>query len=155
MWGFTGARGHHPLAHTYANSYPASERLFWALAAHLGLTVIGADIANAFAEAPPPEAPLYMYIDDAYREWWEHHLHLDPIPQECTVVQVFHAIQGHPESPHLWEKHIHAILRGIPLQPTTHEPCLYHGIVAGHLLLLLQQVDDLLVHVRIPRLQRV
>jgi hypothetical protein len=71
-----------------------------------------------------------------------HHLHLDPIPLECTVVQVFHAIQGHQESPCLWEKHIDAILRGIPVQPTIHEACLYHGIVAGCLLLLLHQVDD-------------
>jgi hypothetical protein len=36
------------LAHTYANSLdPASERLFWVLAAHLGLTVIGSYIANS------------------------------------------------------------------------------------------------------------
>lgn len=27
------------------------------------------------------------------------------------------------------------------LKPTTHEQCLYHGIVAGQLLLCLQQVD--------------
>jgi hypothetical protein len=70
-----------------------------------GLTATGANtLAHTYAI-------LLTHIDDAYREWWEHHLHLDPI-------------------------------RGTPLQPTTHEPCLYHGIVAGCLLLLLCQVDD-------------
>jgi hypothetical protein len=99
------------LVHTHANSVdPVSEPLFCALAAHLGFAVCGADISNAFAEAPPPKAPLYMCIDDTYREWWEYHLQLDPFPPECTVVQVFNAIQGYPESPRIWEKHIDVIL---------------------------------------------
>ena len=95
------------LGHTYANSLmAASERLFWALAATHGLMVYGADVTNAFAEAPPPVHPLYMQIDVAFREWWTDHLKRTPIPSNCTVVQVNNAIQGHPESPRLWEKHI-------------------------------------------------
>ncbi len=62
------------IGHTYANaSDAASERLFWTISAKEGLVVIGADLSNAFAEAPPPQAPLYLYlylyIDEAYHEW--------------------------------------------------------------------------------------
>jgi hypothetical protein len=97
-------RGTVTLAHTYANSLDSSsERLFWAVAAYLGLIVVGADVSNAFAEVPAPKAPLYMYIDDTYRDWWENHLKREPIPANHTVVQVYHAIQGHPESARLWE----------------------------------------------------
>jgi hypothetical protein len=63
------------LGHTYANSLETtSERLFWAIAAQEGLVVIGADVSNAFAEAPPPADPLYLFIDEAYKEWWTEHL---------------------------------------------------------------------------------
>jgi hypothetical protein len=51
-------------------------------------------------------------------------------------------MQGHPESPHLWEKHADAILRGLGLTPTTHEPCLYSGKVAGKRVIFKRQVDD-------------
>lgn len=92
------------IGHTYANSLDAaSERLFWAIVAKESLIAIGADVSNAFAEAPPPKAPLYLYIDDAYREWWTEHLGRTPIPKECNVVRVNNAIQGHPEASRLWE----------------------------------------------------
>jgi hypothetical protein len=58
------------IGHTYANSLDAaSECLFWAIVAKEGLMAVRADVSNAFAEAPPPKAPLYLYIDEAYREW--------------------------------------------------------------------------------------
>ena len=96
-------KGSVTLGHVYANALDAaSERLFWALVAQEGMTAIGFDVSNAFAEAPPPKAPLYLYIDDAYREWWTQHLGNPPIPKECNVVQVCYAIQGHPESACLW-----------------------------------------------------
>jgi hypothetical protein len=42
------------IGHTYANSLDAaSERLFWAIMAKESLIAIGADVSNAFAEAPP------------------------------------------------------------------------------------------------------
>jgi hypothetical protein len=88
------------LGHTYANALDAaSERLFWAIVASENLIAIGADVSNAFAEAPAPQAPLYLYIDDAFRDWWMTHLGNNPIPSECMVVRVHNAIQGHPESP--------------------------------------------------------
>jgi hypothetical protein len=83
-----------------------------------------------------------MRIDDAYRDWWEHHLGKPPITPHHTVVRVQNAIQGHPESSRLWEKLIDHILTKIGFQPTTHEPCLYSGTINGHYTLFLHQVDD-------------
>jgi hypothetical protein len=134
------------LGHTYANSLEAaSERLFWAITAQENLIAVGADVSNAFAEAPPPKAPLYMYIDDTYRKWWTEHLGQPPIPADCNVVRVNNAIQGHPESPRLWEKHIHHILTILGLRATTHSPCMYTGMIDGTRILLLRQVDDFAV----------
>jgi hypothetical protein len=63
------------LGHTYANSVDAAgEQLLWAIVAQQGLTTYGADVSNAFAEPPPQLVPLYMYIDEAYCDWWENHL---------------------------------------------------------------------------------
>ena len=51
------------LAKTYASSLEqSSSRLFWAAGAMKNHIVIGADASNAFAESPPPKAPLYVYI---------------------------------------------------------------------------------------------
>jgi hypothetical protein len=134
------------IGHTYANALDAAcERLFWAIVANENFIAIGADVSNAFAEAPAPKAPLYLYIDDAFRDWWTNHLQKPPIPADCTVVRVHNAIQGHPESPRLWEKHIDKILQQLGLTPTTHEPCLYSGDFHGERVLFLRQVDDFAV----------
>jgi KUP system potassium uptake protein len=131
------------LGHTFANSLDAaSERLFWAIVAKKGLTAYGADCSNAFAEAPAPKHPFFMRIDEAYRDWWENHLGNPPIPSDCTVVRVQNAIQGHPESPRLWEKLIDKILKSTGMNPTKHEPCLYQGMYHGHYTLFMRQVDD-------------
>lgn len=76
------------LGHTYANALDAaSERLFWAIVASENLIAIGADVSNAFAEAPAPKAPLYLYIDDAFREWWVNHLGKEPIPSDTALTR--------------------------------------------------------------------
>jgi hypothetical protein len=49
---------------------------------------------------------------------------------------------GHPESPHLWEKHAEAILCKIGLFPMTHESCLYSGVISGHPVLFLREVNN-------------
>ena len=54
-------------------------------------------------------------------------------------------MQGHPESPRLWEKHANAILRECGLVPTVHEPCLYSGVVNGQRVIFKRQVDDFAV----------
>jgi len=139
------------LGHTFANSLDAaSERLFWAIVAKKGLTAYGADCSNAFAEAPPPKHPLYLRIDEAFRDWWHNRLGRDPIPPTHTVVRVRNAIQGHPESPRLWEKLIDRILRDNKMNPTKHEPCLYHGYYMGMYTLFLRQVDDFAIATTSP-----
>ena len=51
-------------------------------------------------------------------------------------------MQGHPESPRLWEKHADAILRELGLTPTVHEPCLYSGKIDGKRVIFKCQVDN-------------
>eukprot|EP00980_Cylindrotheca_fusiformis_P001334 scaffold334_cov95-Cylindrotheca_fusiformis.AAC.2 len=49
----------------------------------------------------------------------------DPIP-DGYVIPILRNLQGHPEAPRLWSKHIDKIIRKtLGFQPTTHEPCLY------------------------------
>jgi hypothetical protein len=61
-------------------------------------------------------------------EWWTNHKGFDPLPLNA-VIPVLSAMQGHPESPQLWEKHADAILRDVGLTPNTHKPCLYSGVI--------------------------
>ena len=133
------------LDHTYAACLAQTgSRIFWALSAVQGLLVVGADASNAFAEAPAPKAPLYVYADEQYREWWMDKGNPE-IPKNY-VLPVNHALQGHPESPRLWSKLIDRIIRDhVGLQPTTHEPCLYSGEINGTPVYLLRQVDDFAV----------
>ena len=133
------------IGNTYAGSLDhTSARLFWATAALKNLKVYGADVSNAFAEAPPPNDPLYMSIDKPFCEWWETRGR-EPIPKGY-LLPVHKAIQGHPEAPHLWQTLIHSILtKDMELKPTTHEPCLYSGVFQGKQLYFLRQVDDFAV----------
>ena len=130
------------LAETYANCIKqTSARLFYAVAAAKNLLVFGADVSNAFAEAPAPKQPFYIRPDKAFHDWWVHHLKRDPIPSN-HIIPVLKAMQGHPESPRLWEKHADKILRQIGLTPTVHEPCLYSGTFNTKRVLFMRQVDD-------------
>ena len=116
-------------------------RIFWGTAATQGLIVLGADASNAFAEAPAPKAPLYVWVDDQYREWYQEKFNKE-IPRG-SVLPVQHALQGHPESPRLWSKLIdNVIQKHIGLKPTVHEPCLYSGKYNNETVFLLRQVDD-------------
>ena len=60
----------------------------------------------------------------------DHPQETTPIPHGL-MIPILSAMQGHPESPRLWEKHADAILRELGLTPTIHEPCLYSGIING------------------------
>jgi hypothetical protein len=104
--------------------------LFYAVAAAENLLIYGADVSNAFAEAPPPKQGFYIHPDWAFREWWVNHKKRPPIP-DGDVIPILLAMQGHPELPWLWEKHADAILRECGMVPTVHEPCLYSGVVDG------------------------
>ena len=135
------------LAETYAASLDqTASRVFWAATAINNFVTIGADAANAFAEAPPPVAPLYVYVDEQYREW---HRERNPGAKSIPhghVMRAKRALQGHPESPRLWAKLVDRIIRKLKLTPCTHEPNLYYTSnykgTTDKKVLLLRQVDD-------------
>jgi hypothetical protein len=130
------------LDETYANCVDqTSSHLFYAISAGENLLVFGADVSNAFAEAPPPKQGFYVQPDKAFHDWWVHHKQRPPIPPGY-VIPALSAMQGHPESPRLWEKHADSILRELGLTPTTHEPCLYSGKIASNRIIFKRQVDD-------------
>ena len=130
------------LDETYANCIDqTSARLFYGIAAAENLIVYGADVSNAFAEAPPPKQGFFIRPDNAFLAWWTDHLKCPPIPQG-HVIPILSAMQGHPESPWLWEKHADAILRDIGLNLTFHEPCLYTSTINNNRVIIMRQVDD-------------
>lgn len=126
------------LAYTFAACLEQpGARTFWATAAINGMIVMGADASNAFAEAPPPKAPLYVVVDQQFREWWKSKVRGEI--EKSWVLPVKHALQGHPESPQLWAAMIDKIIReDVGQEPCTHEPCLYHGYVEGKQVLFLR-----------------
>ncbi len=133
------------LDETYTNCVDqSSSRLFYAVSVAENLLIYGADVSNAFAEAPPPKQGFYIYPDRAFQEWWVNHKQHHPIP-DGEVIPILSAMQGHPESPWLWEKHANAILRECGLVPTVHEPCLYSGVIEGKQVIFKCQVDDFAV----------
>ena len=68
-------KGSVTLAQTYAAALEQpGARIFWATAANESMYVIGSDATNAFAEAPPPVASLYVLIDEPYRQWWTQYI---------------------------------------------------------------------------------
>ena len=136
-----------PLLHGIASTCSSCveqpvQRLFFALSAQLGYKVYGGDAQDAYAHSPPPETPTFVSIDDAHAEWYEHWFQkkLD----RAQVLPVLHALQGHPESGKLWEKHITGILQSADFgfRSTTHDRSIYSANLFGHQLLLLRQVDD-------------
>jgi hypothetical protein len=90
---------------------------------------------------PPPKQGFFICPDWAFNEWWEQHLKKPPIPPG-HVIPVLSAMQGHPESPRLCEKHADAILCELGLTPTTHKPCLYSELIEGKRIVFMRQVDD-------------
>ena len=126
---------------TYAPTPDMTDlRLFFALAALENKLVFGADVSNAFAEAHAPAQVYFMRIDVQFREWWCSKGHL-PIPQGF-VVPILKNLQGHPEAPRQWSKHIDTILQQFHFIPTVHAPCLYRATFDGEDVLFLHQVDD-------------
>ncbi len=103
--------------------------MFYAISAAENLLTFGADVCNAFSEAPAPKQGFYLQPDRAFCEWWEYQGN-PPIP-DGYVIPVRRAMQGHPESPRLWEKWCDKMIQQHQFKPTTHEPCLYTGIWKG------------------------
>ena len=144
--GAKNMRGSVTLAETYASSLEQNAaRVFWAATALKNWKTIGADAANAFAEADAPVAPLYVRIDEQYREWYSAKYPDRPALKLGAVMRVKKALQGHPESPRLWAILIDDIIQKLNLKPCTHEPNLYYSNNyngTGKEVLLLRQVDD-------------
>jgi hypothetical protein len=133
--------------YTFAKSLDqVGSRIFWATAAAKNMIVRGADASNAFAEADAPKIPLFVRIDQQYREWYANKHPDSPDLPHNYVLPVKKALQGHPESPRLWAILINKILTTkLNFVPTTHEPCLYRGEFQGKEVLFLCQVDDFAV----------
>ena len=134
------------MAETYATcvEQPAC-RMYWSLTAIYNLLAMGADAGNAFAEAPPHQQKFFMRVDEQFRHWWTACKGRPPIPTKHFVLPVNNALQGHPESPRLWEQHIHRILvTYLHFKATIHEKCLYSRTHPETLALelLLRQVDN-------------
>jgi hypothetical protein len=104
------------------------------------MLVYGADVLNAFAESPLPKQGFFIYPDQAFHDWWVNKRGKSLIP-EGHIISVLGAMQGHPESPRLWEKHINQNLWDIGLTPTIHKPCIYLGLILGKRVLFMRQVD--------------
>ena len=142
-------RGSVTLAETYAAALEQNgARIFWAAVALNNFICIGADASNAFAEAPPPKAPLYVHVDPPYREWYKTKFPQKPRIPPGSVMRVQGALQGHPESARLWALLIDKVIKDLNLQPCTHEPNLYYTknySDTGKKVLLLRQVDDFAV----------
>ena len=115
----------------------ASAQLFYNVAAAENLIVFGSDVCNAFAEAPSSKQGFYIRPDWAINEYWENYKGNPPIPP-VYVIPILSAMQSHPESPRLWEKHADTILCELGLTPTVHETCLYSGIINGKRIVLMQ-----------------
>ena len=105
------------------------------------MLIFGADVSNTFAEAPPPKQGFFIYPDRAFHNWWVNKKGKPPTPHG-HVILVPGAMQGHPESPRLWEKHIDRILHDIGLTPTIHEQCINSGLILSERVLFMRQVDD-------------
>ncbi len=103
-------------------------------------------MSNAFAEAPPPKQGFHIFLDKAFIEWWTIHKKFPPL-LAGAIIPMLSAMQGHPESKLLWEKHTDTILRNTGLTPTVHKPCLYAGRMEGKQVLLKCQVDNFAVAV--------
>ena len=71
-----------------SNKFP----LIYAVSAAENLLNYGADVSNAFAEAPPPKQGFYIHPDRAFREWWVHHKKRPPI-LEGEVFPILSAMQ--------------------------------------------------------------
>ena len=98
------------LNETYANCVDQTgTRIFYSIAAAESLLIFGADVSNSFAKAPPPKQGFYIIPDKAFLDWWVNHKKRPPIPNS-HIIPISSAMQGHPESPCLWEKHAEAIL---------------------------------------------
>lgn len=132
------------LANTYSSCIEQPiMRLFFAICANEGYSVIKVDATNAYANSPPPDQPTFVYIDEQYADWYAVTYGID-ISRDM-VLPVQHALQGHPESGSLWERFLNKVLARHGFVSTTHERSIYTGTFDGFKMLISRQVDDLAI----------
>jgi hypothetical protein len=62
------------LDEVYANCVDQTgSRLFYTIAAGKNLLILGADVTNAFVEAPLQKQGVFIYPNQAFLDWWVHH----------------------------------------------------------------------------------
>ena len=84
-----------------------------------------------------------MVIDDQYVEWYSQ---VNGKEVDISwVVPVGGAMQGYPEAGPAFSKLMNETLKDIGMTTTTHEPCLYRGIIDGNEVFILRQVDDIAI----------
>ncbi len=133
------------ITHTQTVLIKWAVNFFYAVLAVENLLIYGANVSNAFAEAPPPKQGFCIWPDKAFLEWWVSKTDgRKPIPPSYVIL-VMSAMQGHPESPCLWERLIDRLLWDMEFTPTIHKPCLYSGLIDGQWVLFMRQVDDFAV----------
>jgi hypothetical protein len=76
-------------------------RLLFVLSAAMSFDVTGVDCTNAYANAPSPDQPTYVRIDDAYADW--HRPRHGKEVDRSWVLPVLKALQAHPGPGALWE----------------------------------------------------
>ena len=119
------------------------QKIFWALTAICGYQAVGIDVVNGYAHAPPPGHATFIRIDDQYAEWY-HHTYGTEIDRSL-VIPVLGALQGHPEAGPAFSKFMNERLKKLGLTTTTHEPCIYRGMIQGAEVFILRQVDDIAI----------
>ena len=71
--------------HTYANSLDQTGScLFYALTAAENMMCFGANVSNAFGDAPPPKQGFFIRPGAAFKEWWISKGR-DPIPDGDVI----------------------------------------------------------------------
>ena len=67
-----------------------------------------------------------MKPDAQFCQCWTECLKRPPLAED-DVIPIDHVLQGHPESPRLWDKYITKMLvKKSKFKTCTHEPCLYY-----------------------------
>ena len=117
------------------------QQLFLAISANLDLKNYGGDAKYAFAHSPAPSVLTFVTIDNQYADWYKSKFgrQID----QARALPVMRALQVHPESGKLWEKHINNILFSDELnfKTTTRDWTIYKTIHKGKIVFLLRQVD--------------
>ena len=71
--------------------------MFYGIAAVENLLIFGADVTNAFGDAPPPKQGFFFHTDRALRDRWEMH-NKRPRIRHGYVIPILVAMQGHSEA---------------------------------------------------------